>query len=177
MVLEGATTTNERPPARPHAAEAIGFDCVTPSSCRRWLLRPCNPSGPADAYYYTYSTFAIVSGACFDRFGAKYVLPIGVSVIAPSWIAASASTPLNVSWATRRQPKAGRSLSQRRRRASAFWWSVPGRAEIGGELPAHGCDLHRLVDIRHPQIRRRGLERKPLAAPPGRTRPASAVGR
>jgi sugar phosphate permease len=27
-------------------------------------------------YYYTYSTFAILSGACFDRYGAKYVEPM-----------------------------------------------------------------------------------------------------
>jgi MFS family permease len=33
-------------------------------------------------YYYTYSTFAIVSGACFDRYGAKYVLPAGVVLVA-----------------------------------------------------------------------------------------------
>ena len=33
-------------------------------------------------YYYTYSTFAIVSGACFDRYGAKYVVPIGLALLA-----------------------------------------------------------------------------------------------
>ena len=33
-------------------------------------------------YYYTYSTFAIVSGACFDRFGAKYVVPAGIILLA-----------------------------------------------------------------------------------------------
>jgi MFS family permease len=32
-------------------------------------------------YYYTYSTFAIVAGACFDRFGAKYVLPTGILML------------------------------------------------------------------------------------------------
>ncbi len=29
-------------------------------------------------YYYTYSTFAIIAGASLDRFGAKYVVPIGI---------------------------------------------------------------------------------------------------
>ena len=29
-------------------------------------------------YYYTYSTFAIVSGAALDRFGARYVIPAGI---------------------------------------------------------------------------------------------------
>jgi MFS family permease len=33
-------------------------------------------------YYYTYSGFAIVSGACFDRYGAKYVVPVGVVLLA-----------------------------------------------------------------------------------------------
>src|ERR1700723_416150 len=33
-------------------------------------------------YYYTYSTFAIVAGAALDRFGAKYVVPIGIVVTA-----------------------------------------------------------------------------------------------
>src|ERR1700722_12685700 len=29
-------------------------------------------------YYYTYSTFAIIAGASLDRFGPKYVVPIGL---------------------------------------------------------------------------------------------------
>ena len=33
-------------------------------------------------YYYTYSTFAIVSGAALDRWGAKFTLPIGVVILA-----------------------------------------------------------------------------------------------
>jgi len=33
-------------------------------------------------YYYTYSTFAIVSGACLDRYGARYVVPIGILILA-----------------------------------------------------------------------------------------------
>ncbi len=33
-------------------------------------------------YYYTYSAFAIVSGACFDRYGAKYVVPVGLLMLA-----------------------------------------------------------------------------------------------
>jgi MFS family permease len=33
-------------------------------------------------YYYTYSVFALVSGASLDRWGAKYTIPIGVSVLA-----------------------------------------------------------------------------------------------
>ena len=33
-------------------------------------------------YYYTYSTFAIIAGAALDRFGAKYVVPIGILLTA-----------------------------------------------------------------------------------------------
>ena len=33
-------------------------------------------------YYYTYSSFAIVAGAALDRFGPKYVVPIGIVVTA-----------------------------------------------------------------------------------------------
>ena len=33
-------------------------------------------------YYYTYSTFAIVAGASLDRFGPKYVVPIGILLTA-----------------------------------------------------------------------------------------------
>jgi MFS family permease len=33
-------------------------------------------------YYYTYSTFAILSGASFDRYGAKFVVPAGVGLVA-----------------------------------------------------------------------------------------------
>ena len=33
-------------------------------------------------YYYTYSTFAILSGASFDRYGARLVVPIGLGLLA-----------------------------------------------------------------------------------------------
>jgi MFS family permease len=33
-------------------------------------------------YYYTYSTFAIIAGASLDRWGAKYTIPIGVTLLA-----------------------------------------------------------------------------------------------
>jgi MFS family permease len=33
-------------------------------------------------YYYTYSSFAIVAGACLDRYGAKYVVPAGILMLA-----------------------------------------------------------------------------------------------
>jgi MFS family permease len=33
-------------------------------------------------YYYTYSSFAIVAGAALDRYGAKYVVPLGIVVTA-----------------------------------------------------------------------------------------------
>lgn len=33
-------------------------------------------------YYYTYSAFAILSGASFDRYGAKFVVPAGLGLLA-----------------------------------------------------------------------------------------------
>ena len=33
-------------------------------------------------YYYTYSVFALVSGASLDRLGAKYVIPVGILMVA-----------------------------------------------------------------------------------------------
>jgi MFS family permease len=33
-------------------------------------------------YYYTYSIFAILSGASFDRYGAKVVVPVGLGLLA-----------------------------------------------------------------------------------------------
>jgi len=32
-------------------------------------------------YYYTYSTFSLIAGACLDRYGAKYVLPTGIALL------------------------------------------------------------------------------------------------
>jgi MFS family permease len=34
------------------------------------------------SYYYTYSTFAIIAGASLDRWGAKYTIPISVTLLA-----------------------------------------------------------------------------------------------
>lgn len=36
----------------------------------------------AGLYYYTYSTFSLIAGAALDRYGAKYVVPIGILVTA-----------------------------------------------------------------------------------------------
>jgi MFS family permease len=33
-------------------------------------------------YYYTYSTFSILSGASLDRYGAKFVVPVGIGLLA-----------------------------------------------------------------------------------------------
>src|ERR1700689_5670812 len=33
-------------------------------------------------YYYTYSTFSILSGASLDRYGAKFAVPVGIGLVA-----------------------------------------------------------------------------------------------
>jgi len=33
-------------------------------------------------YYYTYSTFSLIAGAALDRWGAKYTIPLGVTLLA-----------------------------------------------------------------------------------------------
>src|ERR1700733_8899943 len=38
--------------------------------------------GLSSSFFYTYSVFALVSGAALDRFGARAAVPIGAAVIA-----------------------------------------------------------------------------------------------
>jgi MFS family permease len=46
-------------------------------------------------YYYTYSVFALVAGASLDRWGAKYTIPIGVTLLAVG----SVMFGLGIQWA------------------------------------------------------------------------------
>jgi MFS family permease len=46
-------------------------------------------------YYYTYSTFALVAGASLDRWGAKYTIPFGVTLLAVG----SVMFGLGIEWA------------------------------------------------------------------------------
>jgi MFS family permease len=45
-------------------------------------------------YYYSYAGFAIVAGACVDRWGAKYPIPAGVVILAVG----TAMFAVNVGW-------------------------------------------------------------------------------
>src|SRR5664279_5133579 len=55
---------------------------MVPELTSSFALSALGVSSLIGLYYYTYSTFAIVSGACFDRYGAKYVVPIGLALLA-----------------------------------------------------------------------------------------------
>ena len=46
-------------------------------------------------YYYTYSAFALVAGAALDRWGAKYTIPFGVTLVAVG----SVMFGLGIGWA------------------------------------------------------------------------------
>jgi hypothetical protein len=60
----------------PRSAPGVMILELTPS----FGLSALRVSSLIGLYYYTYSTFAILSGACFDRYGAKYVVPAGIGI-------------------------------------------------------------------------------------------------
>ena len=53
---------------------------VIPGLTAAFSLSALSVSLMLGVYYYTYSTFAIVAGASLDRWGAKYTIPIGVTL-------------------------------------------------------------------------------------------------
>jgi MFS family permease len=55
---------------------------MVPELTAAFKLTTLGVSSLLGLYYYTYSSFAIVAGAALDRYGAKYVVPIGIVVTA-----------------------------------------------------------------------------------------------
>jgi MFS family permease len=55
---------------------------MVPELTRTFSLSALGVSSLVGLYYYTYSLFAIVAGASLDRYGAKYVMPIGAVLLA-----------------------------------------------------------------------------------------------
>ena len=55
---------------------------MIPELTKAFSLTPLGVSSLLGVYYYTYSTFAIVAGASLDRWGAKYTIPVGVTLLA-----------------------------------------------------------------------------------------------
>jgi MFS family permease len=55
---------------------------MVPELTKAFGLSTLGVSSLLGLYYYTYSGFAIVAGAALDRYGAKYVIPIGIVVTA-----------------------------------------------------------------------------------------------
>ena len=55
---------------------------MIPELTKAYGLTTLGVSSLLGLYYYTYSTFALVSGAALDRWGAKYTIPIGIFLLA-----------------------------------------------------------------------------------------------
>jgi MFS family permease len=55
---------------------------MVPELTNAFNLSALGVSSLVGLYYYTYSLFAIVAGASLDRYGAKYVMPIGAVLLA-----------------------------------------------------------------------------------------------
>ncbi len=55
---------------------------MIPELTATFSLTPLGVSSLLGVFYYTYSTFAIVAGASLDRWGAKYTIPAGVTLLA-----------------------------------------------------------------------------------------------
>ncbi len=53
-----------------------------PELTNAFSLSALGVSSLVGLYYYTYSLFSIVAGASLDRYGAKYVMPIGAALLA-----------------------------------------------------------------------------------------------
>ena len=53
-----------------------------PELTQAYGLTTLGVSSVIGLYYYTYSTFALVSGAALDRWGAKYTIPTGIFLLA-----------------------------------------------------------------------------------------------
>ena len=68
---------------------------MIPELTAAFSLSALGVSSLLGVYYYTYSTFAIIAGASLDRWGAKYTLPVSVTLLA----AGIAMFGLGIEWA------------------------------------------------------------------------------
>jgi MFS family permease len=55
---------------------------MVPELTHAFALSALGVSSLVGLYYYTYSLFSLVAGASLDRYGAKYVIPLGVAMLA-----------------------------------------------------------------------------------------------
>jgi MFS family permease len=55
---------------------------MLPELRQAFSLSPLGLSSLIGLYFYTYAAFAIVSGACLDRFGAQVAIPVGMLTLA-----------------------------------------------------------------------------------------------
>jgi len=54
---------------------------MMPELTKAFTLTTLGVSSLVGLYYYTYSLFALVAGALLDRYGARYVIPAGVTML------------------------------------------------------------------------------------------------
>src|SRR5215813_9596140 len=55
---------------------------MLPELARAFGLTTVGLSSLIGLYYYTYALFAVIAGAAVDRWGAKYVMALGVLILA-----------------------------------------------------------------------------------------------
>ena len=67
---------------------------MLPELAKAFGLTTVGLSSLVGLYYYTYALFAVLAGAAVDRWGAKYVLAIGVLILAVG----TAMFGVSVSW-------------------------------------------------------------------------------
>jgi len=103
-------------------------------------------------YYYTYSTFALVSGASLDRWGAKYTIPIGIFFLGSASSCSCRRSVGSLCWSL---------VAGSRCRLRLRWCRVSGDPWVSGAL-SRDCDRLHAVPRHARRIGRPGSASAPL---------------